>query len=148
DGKKGLEIAIDQKPDVIISDIVMPEMDGYVLCEQVKNNVETSHIPVILLTAKASNSSQKKGFETGADYFISKPFDIKELELRLNNILKLRDVVKDQVLNNKTINLNPKNIPISNADDRFVRDVVSLIEDNIADPTYNVNDLCSGLGMS
>lgn len=147
-GKEGLEIAIDQKPDVIISDIVMPEMDGYALCEQVKSNMETSHIPVILLTAKASHTSQKKGFETGADYFISKPFDVKELELRLNNILKLRDGLKDQVLNNKTVNLNPKNMVISNADDKFVKKVVALIEENIADPSYNVNDLCLGLGLS
>lgn len=147
-GREGLAIAIDQKPDVIISDIVMPEMDGYALCQQVKNHVDTNHIPVVLLTAKASHSSQKKGFETGADYFISKPFDINELELRLNNILKLRNGLKDQVLNNKTINLNPRNIAISNADDKFVKKVVSLIEENIADPSYNVNDLCTGLGMS
>lgn len=147
-GKIGLEIAIDQKPDVIISDIVMPEMDGYALCEHVKSNVDTSHIPVVLLTAKASHTSQRRGFETGADYFISKPFDINELELRLNNLLKLRNGLKDQVLNNKTINLNPKNILISNADDKFVKEVVALIEENIADPSYNVNDLCTGLGMS
>lgn len=147
-GKMGYEIAIDQKPDVIISDIVMPEMDGYMLCQYLKNNPETCHIPVILLTAKASNNSQKKGFELGADYFVAKPFDIKQLTLRLNNILKSREIFKDQVLNNKTLNLSPQNLSIPNADDTFIKNIIVLIEENIADPTYNVNDLCKELGLS
>lgn len=147
-GQKGYEIAIDQKPDIIISDILMPEMDGYELCNRLKNNVETRHIPVILLTAKASNNSQRKGFELGADYFIAKPFDINQLELRLNNILKSRNDFKDQVLNNKTLHLSPQNIAVPNADDSFIKNVVSLIEDNIADPTYSVNVLCEEIGLS
>src|SRR5690606_19266567 len=147
-GKEGLEIAIDQKPDVIISDIVMRVMDGYALCEHVKSNMETSRIPVILLTAKASHTSQKKGFETGADYFISKPFDVNEVELRVNTIVELQHGLNGNVLNKKTLNLKPKYIVSSNADDKFVKKVWAILEEDIVVPSNYVNDLDHRLGFS
>lgn len=147
-GKEALELALEQIPDIVISDIMMPGMDGYKLCSRLKSDEKTSHIPVILLTAKASNESVEQGFELGANYYVTKPFNPKLLALRIKNILKSRKMFKDQVLNNKTINLEPKHVVISTADESFIKKAVGFVEDNMDNSELQVEDLCSHLGMS
>lgn len=147
-GKEALELSLEQIPDIIISDIMMPEIDGYELCTLLKNDEKTSHIPVILLTAKASNESIEQGFELGANYYVTKPFNPKLLELRIKNILKSRKMFKEQVLNNKTINLEPKHVIISSADENFIKKAVEFVEKNMDNSELQVEDLCKHLGMS
>ena len=147
-GKEALDLALEQIPDIIISDIMMPEMDGYQLCQLLKNDEKTSHIPVILLTAKASDESVEQGFELGANYYVTKPFNPKLLALRIKNILKSRKMFKEQVLNNKTINLEPKHVVISSADENFIKKAVGFVEDNMDNSELQVEDLCTYLGMS
>lgn len=147
-GKEALDLSMEQIPDIIISDVMMPEMDGYELCSKLKNDEKTSHIPVILLTAKASNESVEQGFELGANYYVTKPFNPKLLGLRIKNILKSRKMFKEQVLNNKTINLEPKHVVISSADENFIKKAVGFVEDNMDNSELQVEDLCRHLGMS
>src|SRR5690606_15416082 len=90
-GNEALEIILQHTVDLIISDISMPDMDGFELCNKIKTTLLTSHIPVLLLTAKTSPTDQKKGYHTGADAYITKPFNVDILELRVNNLLKTRD---------------------------------------------------------
>ncbi len=146
-GFDALKIARTQIPDLIITDIMMPEMDGYQFCEALKKDQKTSHIPVIMLTAKASSSSELKGFETGAIHYITKPFNPSLLEVRVKNIFQNQIQLKERILNNQTLNLDPKHVVITTADDDFLKNIVACIEENIADSGFQVDDLCKELGL-
>ena len=147
-GLEGRELALERIPDLIISDIMMPEMDGYELCRAVKKDLKTSHIPVILLTAKASNESAIEGFEIGADYFITKPFNPRLLSLRIRNVLNIRDQIQDRLLNRQTLNIEPKNVKIASKDEEFIAKAVSIVEENMSNSEFYVDDLGRELGLS
>ncbi|WP_185154076.1 two-component regulator propeller domain-containing protein [Fulvivirga sp. M361] len=148
DGVTALEMAKEQIPDLIITDVMMPELDGYQLCQKLKQDEKTSHVPIIMLTAKASGDSMERGFEMGVDYYVTKPFNPKLLELRIKNILRSRHLFKEQVLHNKTVNLDPKHVTISSADENFLKKVVACVEENMSDSNFQIDDLCKHLGLS
>ncbi len=147
-GQTALEIARENHPDVIISDIMMSEMNGFELCKRIKGDVRTSHIPVILLTAKASVESTEKGFEVGADYYMTKPFNPKLLELRIKNILRTRDHIRHQLLHVQDMSLEPKNLKIGSKDQDFLNSVVKCVEDNLANSDFGIDHLCKELALS
>ncbi len=148
DGREALSLAREHIPDVIVSDIMMPELNGYELCEKIKNDSKTCHIPIILLTAKASNESAEKGFEIGADYYVTKPFNPKLLELRIKNILKTREGLKSQLFNQETIDLEPKEVKLASKDQEFLKKLMAFIEDNIDNSELNVDHICKEIGLS
>lgn len=137
---------IKNSPDIIISDVMMPEMDGYELCEKVKNDVRTSHIPLILLTAHTAQEHELRGLEIGADDYITKPFNFDILMLRINKILELRNSrqskFKDQ------IEIKPSEITITPLDEKLIKNAVKLVEYNIDNSDYSVEKLSKELGIS
>ncbi|MEN8202760.1 MAG: two-component regulator propeller domain-containing protein [Bacteroidota bacterium] len=145
-GKEGLSISGQNLPDLIISDIMMPEMDGFEFCKRIKEEELTSHIPVILLTAKTTKESQVKGFESGADDYITKPFNPGVLKLKVRNILESRKQLSDKFL--RTANYIPENIKISQIDQGFLEKFVKLVEDNIDNSELSGDILAGELGMS
>ena len=145
-GKIGYEMAKQYQPDVLLSDIVMPEMDGFELCNKLKNDVVTSHIPVILLTARGDSDSQYKGFEIGADYFIPKPFDIKILKLRIRNLIASRDKLKKRFLSNQYT--DAKDITTNNRDAQFMNKLMDYVNEHMAEPDLNINLIADNLAMS
>ena len=147
-GMDGSELALERIPDLIISDIMMPGLDGFEVCNKVKNDTKTSHIPVILLTAKASNDSALEGFEKGADYYITKPFNPKLLALRVRNVLNIHDHIKSNLLNRKTLNIEPTNVKIASRDEDFIKKAVKIVEDNMSNSEFYVDDLGRELGLS
>lgn len=147
-GIKGIEIAKNTIPDLIISDVMMPGKDGYEVCKDLKADLKTSHIPVILLTAKASNESAMEGFELGADYYITKPFDPKLVQLRVRNILKTRDQIRGQLLNKDTLHIEPKNVQIASKDQNFLNEAIAIVEKNMSNSDFYVDDLGKEMGLS
>ena len=147
-GNAAFELAVEKIPDIIISDVMMPGMDGFELCKKLKNDERTSHIPVIMLTAKASGTSKEKGLESGADHYVTKPFNMNLLELNIRNILKSRKVYKEAVLKNRAVNLDPKDIVISSTDESFLKKLVGIVEKNIANSDFQVEDMCREIGLS
>jgi signal transduction histidine kinase/ligand-binding sensor domain-containing protein/DNA-binding response OmpR family regulator len=145
-GKEGLEIALEKLPDLIVSDVMMPIMDGIELTHHLKSNVSTSHIPVILLTARASFMHQMVGFETGADDYITKPFNESLLRARIKNILKNRTLLHEAFRSEdfESIGELTKNKP----DQEFLQNLGQLIEDNIDCNDFSVNIIVKHLGMS
>lgn len=146
-GMEAIKIARTQIPDLIVTDVMMPEMDGYQLCEALKKDQKTSHIPVIMLTAKASPNSELRGFKMGAIHYITKPFNPSLLEIRIKNIFQSQIQLKERILNNETLNLDPKHVVISSADEDFLKNTVACIEQHIADSNFQVDDLCRELGL-
>ncbi|NMM48488.1 hybrid sensor histidine kinase/response regulator transcription factor [Marinigracilibium pacificum] len=147
-GVEALNIVNDQKPDLIISDIIMPEMDGYQLCNNVKKGDETNHIPIILLTAKASEESQEAGYSSGADAYLAKPFDPVKLKMQIKNMLKTGRNFKNKIAQNKHHKLTPKTPDVKNTDESFVEEIVAIIEKNISEPNFTINDICKEMGIS
>ncbi len=145
-GKEGLEIAVKYLPDVIISDIMMPLMDGYTLCESIKKDMRTSHIPVILLTAKNNENSKLYGYELGADDYLIKPFNRKILRSRVENLVHSRLQLIQRFSNQ--FNLEPKEIYIADAEKEFLEKTISIIENHISDPDLDVDLLAGELGVS
>ena len=146
DGEKGWELASETLPDLIISDVVMPVMDGLELTNRIKTDERTSHIPVILLTARNTLVNQLEGLETGADEYVTKPFNINVLELRVKNLLAARDKMRAKF--SRIITLEPTNTPISSPEEKFLKRLLEIIDKNIALPEFSVPMLVDELGMS
>jgi signal transduction histidine kinase/DNA-binding response OmpR family regulator len=139
DGREGIQKAQEIIPDLIISDIMMPGVDGYELCRVLKNDKNTSHVPIILLTAKASEQSVIQGLETGADDYITKPFNTNILCARIKNLIDLR---RQMQLNlNREMTLQPVKTTVSKLDKEFIRELQEVIEKNLSEPEFNVEEL-------
>lgn len=144
DGRDGLRKAMKYVPDVIICDVMMPVMDGIECCEHLKNELQTSHIPVILLTACSLDEQRIKGFESGADSYIAKPFNSKVLEVRVHNLIENRKRMKQFFGDNTTLAKES----ISDIDKSFIERFKKLIEDNLSNSELNVEELGRSMGMS
>jgi signal transduction histidine kinase/DNA-binding response OmpR family regulator len=145
-GKEGIEKAREIIPDLIISDIMMPEVDGYELCSILKQDVLTSHIPIVLLTAKASEENVVQGLETGADDYITKPFNTKILMARIRNLIELRRQLQEKM--KRQMMLQPAEISVSSIDEEFITELQGAIEKNLSDPEFTVEELGKKLYMS
>jgi len=146
DGAEGFSKATDKVPDIIISDLMMPEMDGLELCSRLKADERSSHIPVILLTALASVENRLTGLKTGADDYIAKPFNREELTLRAHNLIEQRQKLFDRF--SKTVRLEPKDITVTPVDEAFIGKLIAKIEKHIADPDLNVDYLLEEIHLS
>lgn len=145
-GKIALEKTLSYMPDLIISDIVMPVMQGTELCKKIKENIITNHIPVVLLTSKTSLSSKLIGLESGADEYISKPFDINELKLRVKNILASKQKMKNKFLTDDYA--RPEGMNLSTLDEKLQKKAFQIIEDNISNDQFDIPSFSSELGVS
>lgn len=145
-GKEGLKMALDISPDIIISDVMMPEMNGIEFCNHIKTDSRTSHIPLILLTARTPLLYKIEGIETGADDYITKPFNLRFLDARVWNLLEARKRLRDRYKENLT--LEPTNIAITSPDVKFLEKVMAYIEENLAEPSLNVEEIGKEIGMS
>ena len=145
-GVEGYQLAQEHIPDLVISDIMMPRMDGIELCKHLKTDEKTSHIPVILLTAKASAESKLQGLITGADDYLTKPFEVKELLTRVDNLIEIRRQLKERY--SREITLQPGNIAISSYDEQFLNRAMAVIEQHMADEHFGVETFGKEIGMS
>ena len=125
-GKKGLEKARAVIPDLVISDWMMPEMDGISLCHELKTDERTSHIPVILLTALATDDAKFRGLETGADEYLTKPFENRELQVRIRNLIESRKALRERY--SRELHLGPKKVQVTSMDEKFLEKVMQAIE--------------------
>lgn len=146
DGENGLAIAKAHHPDLIISDVMMPVMDGMEFCKALKTNLKTSHLPVILLTAKVDKETKYKGLEIGADDYISKPFEMEHLWLRIKNLLKNRERLRKMFQVN--VNLEPSKVTVTSIDEKFLADLMTKIEEGIPDADFLISSLEQEMGMS
>ena len=146
DGRKGLDIACRIDPDVIICDIIMPVMDGIEMCLKIKSDLQTSHIPVIMLTARTSVENKIEGLEHGADAYIEKPFSFDLLEVQINNILENRRRLRNKF--SKELILKPSEIAITSVDALFLQKAIDIVGKNISDPDFGSDEFCKEIGMS
>jgi signal transduction histidine kinase/DNA-binding response OmpR family regulator len=146
-GKDGIEKATNQIPDIIISDLMMPEMDGFEFCKQVKSDKKTSHIPIIMLTAKANIESRIEGLELGADDYLIKPFNKNEIEARVRNLISLRENLKKRY-NKELVKLKPDEIKVNSIDAEFLNKAKSVIENNLTNPKFDVERFAESMNMS
>lgn len=142
DGKQGLDMALKRQPDLILSDIMMPELDGYTLLKAVRETPAISNTPVVLLTAKTMIDSKIMGLEYGADDYITKPFNAKELIARLHNLIDLRRKLKAKVF------LESKQTEIESTEDVFMRELITLISDRLDHVDFGIEEAVDQLGMS
>ncbi|MFA5441464.1 MAG: response regulator, partial [Bacteroidales bacterium] len=150
DGQEGYSLANRYMPDIIISDIMMPVMDGLKLCEKVKQNIRLSHIPVILLTAKDSNEDRSEGYKTGADSYISKPFTSEMLYARIQNLLESRKNLAKQFFNSVPENHSTELIQsgFSSIDNEFLQKITCYIEENLSSDDLDIGTLAEKMNMS
>ena len=146
DGEDGWNKSVEQIPDLIISDIMMPKMDGFKLCAKLKTDERTSHIPVILLTAKASSADKIEGFEIGADDYIMKPFESEELKARIKNLIEQRKRIHEHFRKNGIIEFEQSNI--TSIDKRFLKKTFEIINKNMSDSAFGLESFAELLGVS
>lgn len=145
-GREALDYMEKEIPDLIISDVMMPEMDGFELCKILKTSQNTNHIPVILLTAKSSTLNRIEGLSTGADSYISKPFSIEELKLKIINLLSAKEIMRQKYSEGFIKNTEVENI--DTPESKFLKKLTQIIELNIDNSNFDVNDLVKEIGMS
>lgn len=145
-GLLGLKMIKKFYPDIVISDVMMPEMDGFEMCRQAKNDIETSHIPIILLTARSLEEDRIEGYDTGADEYLSKPFNINVLKARIKNLLEARKRAKERFASIGTI-LPSSEITTNSIDEAFLDKTTKIVMDNISDPDFSLEDIIKLLGI-
>lgn len=153
DGAKGLQLAVNEIPDIIISDVMMPQMDGFEFCRHIKTDHRTSHIPVILLTARSTQTDHVSGLETGANIYMTKPFSTKVLELNVRNLLQAREQWRRlfmQQLNTSATTTAPvsKEPAVNSIEQEFLHQVVRIVEENLENQEFGVDMLSRKVAMS
>ena len=146
DGMEGALKAEKENPDLIVSDVMMPRMNGTDMCRRIKENIETSHIPVILLTAWSTDEGRTEGYKAGADAYIAKPFDMEVLLARISNLLEKQEKRKQDF--SHSISLDPKTVTDSSPDEDFLNEVIGHIEKNIDNSEYTIDSLAGDVVMS
>ena len=146
DGRAGLARATELLPDLVLSDLMMPHLDGLELCRRLKTDERTSHIPVVLLTARAAPDSRVQGLETGADDYLTKPFRPAELRVRVANLLAQRQLLRQRFA--REVTLRPRDISITSADEVFLTRALAVVEKHFADPAFDVETFAAALAMS
>ena len=146
DGIEGAMMAEAENPDIIVSDVMMPRMNGTDMCRRIKENIETSHIPIILLTAWSTDEGRAAGYKAGADAYIAKPFDMEVLLARISNLLEKQE--KRQRDFSHSISLDPKTVTDSSPDEDFLKEVIACIEKNIDNSEYTIDSLSTDIVMS
>ncbi|MDI3321017.1 response regulator transcription factor [Pinibacter soli] len=145
-GKQGWEAAVAEIPDLIVTDVMMPEMDGNQFCRKLKSDERTSHIPVIMLTAKIAVEQQLEGLESGADIYLTKPFSVQILQSYISNLLKSREAIR-QRYDNKVL-LEPLEVEVGTVDKKFMERLMNVINENLSNADFNISDLSKCIGMS
>jgi len=145
-GLEGLTRAKEGMPDLIISDVMMPVMDGITLSGKLKADLETSHIPIILLTARTATLFKIEGLQTGVDDYLTKPFDPEELRLKVRNIVRTREAIKEKFV--RVLNFDPKEINVTSADEKLLHKAMEVVEKNIGNYEFNVNQFATELAVS
>lgn len=147
-GKEALTQILEKKPDLVISDIMMPEMDGITLCIKIKQNVNINHIPVVLLTAKAKEEDNLEGLSIGADAYIVKPFHMERLQMTVESIIRNRELLRNTFKGNQLQEDKVEKIELKSADEKLMEKVMKIINEHIADPKLNVEMISSEVGIS
>ncbi|MBD3289183.1 response regulator, partial [candidate division KSB1 bacterium] len=145
-GESGYQTALKKLPDLIVSDVMMPQVNGYEFCQKIKTDERTSHIPIILLTARALKESRVEGFESGADDYVVKPFDAEELMVRAKNLIKQRQQLRERF--SREITVQPKDITVSSIDELFLQRALSIVEENISNSDFKIDQFSHQIGMS
>ncbi len=145
DGQEGIELAIEKIPDLVICDLMMPRLDGFGFCKALKTDVRTNHIPIVMLTAKATLDDRLEGLELGADDYLAKPFNTDELQIRVKNLIKIRDDLR--------LKFDTQNEPISlpktqSLDEQFLHKINCTIEENIANSSFNLEILATSMNLT
>lgn len=145
DGQEGIEIAIEKVPDLVICDLMMPRLDGFGFCKALKTDIRTNHIPVVMLTAKATLDDRLEGLELGADDYLAKPFNTDELQIRVRNLIKIRDDLRQK--------FEAQTVPIAlpktqSLDEQFLQKINQIIEENIADSGLNLEILTTNMNLT
>ena len=145
-GKKGIEIALEQVPDIILSDVRMPICDGITLCNTLKNDERTSHIPIILLTAHIGQENELEGLKSGADDFITKPFKLRVLKTRVQNLIENRKILRKRY--SQELVLKAKDIAITPTDEIFLNKLQKILDEKLSDSEFDTQKFASKIGMS
>lgn len=145
-GQVGIDVSLEHIPDIIISDIMMPIKDGVALTKDLKNNELTSHIPIILLTAKAGDKNELKGLKIGADDYITKPFNSKLLKTKVLNLIDIRRKLQSRY--SQEVILTPKDITVTNLDEQFLKKVQQVLETKLIEASFSVEDFSKAVGVS
>ena len=149
-GREALEVLAKENVDVIVSDVMMPEMDGLELCSKVKSEISYSHIPVILLTAKTTLESKVEGLECGADVYVEKPFSVKQLHMQIENLLKLRQSFHKLMVSlaGDTVAVSTTDFAMSQKDCEFIAKIQGVIAEQLADENFSIDTLAEQMNMS
>lgn len=145
-GLEAWNLAIDKIPDIIITDVLMPELDGIQLCSRLKTDSRTCHIPIIILSARTSLIHRREGLQTGADDYLNKPFNVEELLLKIKNLLRSREILRAKY--SQQFILQPENLDITSSEKEFLVKLKSIVEEHLADPDFHIPDFSGELGMS
>lgn len=145
-GEEGKQQAFELVPDIIISDVMMPVMDGITLCSTLKNDIRTSHIPIVLLTARTPLVFRIEGIETGADDYVTKPFSPIYLKSRVRNLINNREKIKEKF--RKDLILQPKQLTITSPDEKFLETVLDYLDKHMDNTDLSVEDISKEAGMS
>lgn len=146
-GKDGISKATEKIPNLIISDLMMPEMDGFEFCRELKSDEKTSHIPIIMLTAKANMESKLEGLELGADDYLIKPFNAEEITVRVKNLILLREKLKKS-FGKEIVELKPGEVKVKSLDETFIINTKAVIEKNLANSQFDLSQFAEAMSMS
>ncbi len=147
-GSVALNVTQEENPDLIISDVMMPIMDGFTFCSKIKQDINTSHIPIILLTARTSYIYNVEGLEKGADDYVTKPFNIEVLKLKVKNLLSSREQFRQIIQSNAELVIEPKKVTVTSADELFIEKTLVAIEEQMSNSAYSVVEFGREMGFS
>jgi signal transduction histidine kinase/DNA-binding response OmpR family regulator len=148
DGQEGLDLAFAEVPDLVVCDVMMPRLDGYGFCEKLKSDIRTSHIPVIMLTARAALEDRLEGLKLGADDYLTKPFNRSELLVRVQNLLKQRELLRQKYTQQLATSSGSRTKPTDSIDDQFLQHAIDIVTQQGSDSGFGIDILCQAMNTS